>query len=185
MTLRSLPLPAATLCFPLAQASRFAGELLAADALHILERNQSAVVVVLQSARLVVDDLAQMRQPIRHRDELVDLLLILDHGERHFGMRQDVSHLVGHRVGIDRHRHGAERLPGAHRPIKPRAIAADDGELVAAFEAELGKADREGADLLEHLRPGPALPDAEILVAHRRARATGRGIVDQKLRQRI
>ena len=34
-----------------------------------------------------------------------------------------------------------------------------------------GKADREGADLVEHLRPGPGLPDAEILVPHRRAAA--------------
>ena len=56
-------------------------------------------------------------------------------------MRQHVGHLVGDRVGIDRHRHGAERLAGAHRPIEPRPIAADDGEFVAALEPELGKAD--------------------------------------------
>ena len=139
------------------------------------------MVVILQAARLVVDDLRQLRQPVGDGDDLVDLLLILGDRELHFGMGEHIGHLVGDRVGIDRHRHGAERLAGAERPIEPRPIAADDGELVAARDAELGKPDREGANLLEHLRPGPGPPDAEVLVPHRRPPADGRGIVDQKL----
>ena len=154
-------------------------------ALHVLERDQAAVVVVLQSARLVVDDAGKLRQPLGDRDDLVDLLLVLDDGEHHLGMRQHVGHLVGDGVGIDRHRHGAERLAGADRPIESRPVAADDGELVAALEADFGQADREGANLLEHLLPGPGLPDAEILVAHGRPAADGRGIVNQKLGERV
>jgi hypothetical protein len=107
--------------------------LLAADALHVRESDQPGVIVVFEAARLVVNDLGQVRQPIGHRDDLVDLLLILDHGERHVGVRQHESHLVRHGIGIDRHRNGAERLSGTHRPIEPRAVAADDGELVAAL----------------------------------------------------
>jgi hypothetical protein len=72
-------------------------------------------------------------------------------------VRQYVGHLVGHGVGIDRHRNGAERLTGADRPIEPRAIAADDGELVAALETEFGEPDREGANFLENLLPRPSL----------------------------
>ena len=143
------------------------------------------MVVVLQSARLVINDLAKMRQPIRHRDDLVDLFLVLDDGQRHLGMRQDESHLVGDGIGINRHRHGAERLARAHRPIEPWAVAADDGEFVAALEAARGEPDREGANLLEHLRPCPRLPDTEILVAHGGSAADGGGVVDQKLGQRI
>ena len=122
-----------------------------------------------------------MRQPIGDGDDLVDLLLVLGDRELHFGVREHIGHLVGHRVGIDRNRHGAERLPGADRPVEPRPIAADDGELVAARDAELGEPDRKGANLLEHFRPGPGPPDAEVLVPHRRPRPDGRGIVDQQL----
>ena len=53
------------------------------------------------------------------------------------GMVEHIGHLVGDRVGIDRHRNGAERLRRAHRPIEPRPVGADDGDLVAALEAEL------------------------------------------------
>ena len=100
-------------------------------------------------------------------------------------MRQHIGHLVGDRVGIDRHRYGAERLAGAHRPIEPRPVAADDGEFVAALEPELGKAEREGADLIEHLRPGPRLPNAEIFLAHGGSRPQRRSIVEKKLGKRI
>ena len=167
--------------FPLPQARGVIGELLAAEALHILERDQPGVVVVLEPARLVIDDAGKLRQPFGERDDLVDLLLILDDGELHLGMREHIGHFLGDGVGIDRHRHGAERLAGADRPIESRPIAADDGEMVAALEADLGHADREGANLLEHLLPGPGLPDAEILVADGGPAADGRGIVDQKL----
>ena len=171
--------------FPLRQTIGVIRELLAADRLHVRESNQPAVVVVLEAARLVVNDLLKLWHAIGYGDDFIDLLLILDHPERHFGMRQNVGHFVGDRVGIDRHRHGAERLAGAHRPIEPRAIAADNRELVPAFEPKLGKADREGADLLKHLRPRPRLPDAEILVAHGGTRPQRRSIMDKELGQRI
>ena len=143
------------------------------------------MVVVLQSARLVVNDPAKLRQPVGDGDDLVDLLLVFDDGKHHLGVRQHVGHLVGHGVGIDRHRNGAERLTGADRPIEPRAITADDGELVAALETEFGEPDREGANFLQNLLPRPSLPDAEVLLAHRRPRADRGGIVNEKLRQRV
>ena len=92
-----------------------------------------------------------------------------DHRERDLGMREHVGHLVGDRVGVDRHRHGAEPLRRRHRPIEPRPVVADDRDLVAALEPERREPDREGAHDLVHLGPGPGLPDAEILVAERRS----------------
>ena len=106
-----------------------------------------------------------------HRLDLVDLLLVLDRGEAHVGMRQHESELVGDRVGIDRHRHGAEHLRRHHRPIELRPVGADDGDGLAALDAEPVQADGIGAHDLEHLGPGPGLPDAEILVPHGRPRA--------------
>ena len=114
----------------------------APDPLHVVDPGQAGVVVVAQAARLVVDDVLQRRQPVGDRQDLVDLFLVLDDRERHLGMLEHVGHLVGDRVGIERHRHGAQRLAGAHRPIEPRLVAADDGEVVAPLEAELGQADR-------------------------------------------
>ena len=64
-------------------------------------------------------------------------------------------------------------------------FAADDEGTVADYIPELSKADRKGANLLEHLRPGPSLPDAEILVAHGWTRPQRRSIVQKKLGQRI
>ena len=59
---------------------------------------------------------------------------------RDLGMREHVGHLVGDRVGVDRHRHGAEPLRRRHRPIEPRPVVADDRDLVAAPEPELLRA---------------------------------------------
>ena len=41
-------------------------------------------------------------------------LLGLHRGEAHFGMCQHIGQLIRHRVGIDRHRHDAERLRRHH-----------------------------------------------------------------------
>ena len=146
---------------------------------------QAGVVVVAQPARLVVDHLLELRQPLGHRQDLVDLLLVLDRGEAHLGVRQHVGQLVGHRVGIDRHRDGAEHLRRHHRPVELRPVGADDRDGVAALEAEAVQPDRIGAHLVEHLRPGPGLPDAEILVPIRRAVAEQAGVADQQLGKRV
>ena len=80
-----------------------------------------------------------------------------------------IGKLVGDRVGIDRHRDRAEHLRGHHRPVELRPVGADDGDGVAALEPEAVQArPHRRAPASQHLRPGPGLPDAEILVPHRR-----------------
>ena len=96
--------------------------------------------------------------------DLVDLLLVLDDGELHLGVLEHVGHLVGHRVLIDGDGNAAEALHGGKGRVEARAVVADDGDRVAALEPELAQADGEGADLVAQLRPGPGLPDAEVLV---------------------
>ena len=102
------------------------------------------------------------------RQDLVDLLLVLDGGETHLGMRQHIGQLVGDGVGIDRNRNGAERLRRHHRPIELRPVGADDRDGVAARDAEPVQPDRIGAHDFEHLGPGPGVPDAKVLVADSR-----------------
>ena len=107
----------------------------AADGLHVLEGLEPGVVVVAHAALLVVDDVGEARHAVGDREHLVDLLLVLDDRELRAGMREHEAHLVGDRVLIDRHRNSAERLHRAECPIEAGAIAADDGDLVAANQA--------------------------------------------------
>ena len=164
----SEPLPAAISASSQAPSVGVGRQRLAAVGDDVVHGVQPAVVVVAQAPPLVIDHGLELRQAVGHRQNLVDLLLVLDRGEAHLGMREHVGEFVGHRVGIDRHRHDAERLRRHHRRIELRPVGADDRHGVAALQAEPMQADRIGADLVEQLRPGQRLPDAQILVPHRR-----------------
>ena len=54
-------------------------------------------------------------------EELVDLLLVLDHREARLRVVDDVLHLRLDRVLVERHRDPAERLGGQHGPVELRA----------------------------------------------------------------
>jgi hypothetical protein len=84
-----------------------------------------------------------MRQAIRHRDDLVDLLLIFHDGDLYLCVLEHVGHLLGHRVLVDGHRDCAEALHGGEGGIEAWAIVADDGDRVAALKIEFAQADRE------------------------------------------
>ena len=101
-------------------------------------------------------------------EQLVDLFLVLDHGEADLGMVEDESHLLGDRVLVQRHRHRAQRLGRGHGPIQPRPVVADNGDLVARLQAERGEAAGQRAHFLGDLAPSPGLPDAQILFPGRR-----------------
>src|SRR5215831_4704132 len=100
-------------------------------------------------------------------------------------MIEDVGHLLGDGIGIDRYRNGAQRLRGAHRPVEARPVGADDRGLVAPLETELLQTERKRAHLLEHLRPGPHLPDPEVLVPIGRAARIKASVADQELGERV
>ena len=153
------------------------------SAITVVDGVEAAVIVIAQAARLVIEHPLEPRHALHHRQDLVDLLLILHRGEAHLGMLEHEGQFVGHRVGIDRHRDRAEHLRRHQRPVELRPVGADDGDGVAALEAEPAQAHRIGAHDLQHLAPGPGLPDAEILVPHGRPRAVQLGVADQKLRK--
>ena len=136
-----------------------------------------------QAARLVIDHIGQRRYFAGARPDLVDLLLILHHGEAHAGMVEHIGHLVGDGVRIDRHRNGAERLRRRESPVETRTVGADDRDPVALGEAQRLQPYCEFAHLIELLAPRPALPDAEVLVAHGRAVAQPLGIAQQVFRE--
>ena len=100
-------------------------------------------------------------------------------------MRQHIGEFFGDRVGIDRHRNGAEHLCRHDGHIEPRPIAADDGHGVAAAQAEPGETGGVAARLLIDLAPGPGLPDAEVLVTDGRTLAELPGVAHQQFGKRV
>ena len=157
----------------------------AAEALDALVGVQEVLRVVAQPARVVEDDVLELRAAVPDLQHLVDLLLVLDDGEVDVGVVQHVDHLLGHRVLVERHRDAAQRLRRGHRPVQARAVVADDREVHPALEAERGQPAGERAHLLGDLRPGPGLPDAEVLLARGRVVAAHLRVVQQQAREHI
>jgi hypothetical protein len=116
---------------------------------------------------IVIDDVGDALVALADLQQLVDLLLVFHDRERHPGMLENVAHLLGNRVLVDRHRNGTQRLRCAHREIQPRPVVANDGQPVTALQAKLVKPDGQRTHFIEHIRPCPGLPDAEILLTHR------------------
>ena len=164
---------------------RIVGERAAAIGDHVVDGEKPGMVVIAQPALLVIDQPCEARHALRHGDDFVDLLLVLHRRETRVGMGEDIADLIGDGVGIDRHRHRAEPLRRRERPIELRPVVAENGESVAAFQPEPRQAEGIGTDLALHLGPTPAMPDAAILVAERRARAKPPRVPRQQLRERV
>ena len=147
--------------------------------------DQSVVVVVIESTRLVIDDLVEMRHPVGYRKDLVDLLLILRRDKLHVGMSEDVSKLVSHRIRIDRNRNRAQRLRCHQRPIELRPVGTNDGDRVSWLQSKSLQARSIITHYLGNLSPGPRLPDAKILMPKRRTAAKLRGISQQQFGERV
>ncbi len=141
------------------------------------------LVVMAHPARVVVDDVLQLRGLLADFQQLIDLLLILDRRETDGGVVQHEQHFRRHRVLIQRHRHAAQALRGAHHHVEMRAVVADDGEVVAALEAQRRQAARQRAHPFGDAGPAPGLPNAEILLADGGGGPARSGVVEQQARK--
>ena len=127
----------------------------------------------------------QVRALLAHFEQFVDLLLVLDDGDANVGVEQHEHHFLGHGILVQRHRHATEDLRGAHRPVQPRPVVADDGQAVAALEAEFRQPAGQRGHLVRNLGPGPALPDAHVLLAHGRRVGKRARVVRQQTRKGV
>src|SRR5262249_18353565 len=114
---------------------------------------------------------------------LVDLLLVLGDREADIGVLEDEAQLRRHGILVERHRDASEHLSGHHRPVQPRAVVSHDRETVAAPETLDRQAAGERADFIERLRPGPGLPDPQILLADSRTIGTDFRLVQHQTRE--
>ncbi len=164
------------------------GTLLAEDAsrsFHLRKRFEQLLSVGAHAARVLVDHEPQARQLGAQGQHLVDLLLVLGHHHRHFGVGQHVQKFAGDGILVERHRHAAQRLGGELSPIQARTVVAEHGQLVAALEAVRGKSQREGAHMVLAFSPAVTLPDAAVFLAHAGLLAGARGIAAEQFGERI
>jgi hypothetical protein len=90
-------------------------------------------------------------------------------------------HLVGNGVLVDRNRRRTERLHRRDRPIEARPVIADDRYRIVAAQTQNSETAGERANFGSDLRPGPRLPDTEVLLAHGRPRTAHRRVALQQL----
>ena len=181
MMARSEALPLAT------SASQYPGcrgRELGAQLLDPFEAHEEGVVVVPHALRVVVDDHLDRGQLVLHLEDLVDLLLVLADDHAGLGVVDDVVHLRGDGVLVDGHGRPAQGLGRHHGPVELRAVVADDGDLVAAAEAQAGETQGDALDVVGVLAPRVGLPDPEFLLADGGAAvAPALGLGEQELRQ--
>ena len=144
-----------------------------------------AVVVIAKSPCLVIDDVLQLRQLFLHGQDFVDLLLVLHHRNRDVGMVEHIGQFGRDRVGIERHRNGAQSLRRQDRLIQTRPIVARNRDRVAALDAKFRQAERDCAHLAQQVRPAPGLPDTDILMPQCGTIAPHLRMMHQKLRKCI
>ncbi len=109
-----------------------------AQPLDLGEVEQEVETIVLQTSRVVVDDMLDRRQAagLTEREQLVDLLLILRDDDPNLRVLEHVMDLVHHAVGIETDRHAAERLHRQLRDHPFRPVVPEDREHLAALQAE-------------------------------------------------
>ena len=126
---------------------------LLAELLQLGQAREEGLAVAPHPARVVVDDVLEVRALGFDVQELVHLLLILDHREPDLRVVDDVLRLLLDRILIDRHGHPAQRLAGHDGPVELGAVVADDRGLVASREAERREPERDQPGLGEVLTP--------------------------------
>ena len=117
---------------------------------------------------VVVNHILDLGQLVPHLQDLIHLLLIFGQDHPGVGVIDDVLHFRGDGILINGDRHTSERLRRHQRPVQLGAIVTDDGQLIMALKAKLGKSEREVPNLFQVLRPTVGLPDAILLLPNGR-----------------
>jgi hypothetical protein len=146
---------------------------------HFPQAGQPRFVIVAQPARVVEQDVGQLRALLADFQHLVHLFLVFDHGKADFGVVDGKDAFGGHCVLVQRHRDRAERLCREHGGIQARAVGANDDQMLAALQAQLVQAAGQMAHLVGHLLPSGRLPDAVFLLTH----GSGLGPLGRMLQQ--
>jgi len=152
-----------------------------AQAHQLLLADQPRIGVLTHAARIVVDDVPDAGAALGDLEDLVDLLLVLAHHQLHLGVVDQVLDLLVERILINAEAHRAQRVGGDLALHPFRAVAADDGDHVAAAHAERAHPERHALDRALVVAPGELPPDAEFLFPQRHFVGPALGVVRQQL----
>ncbi len=161
------------------------GRVFVAQRFQLFIRHQHVVGVVAQAARIVEHHAPERGALFADLQHLVDLFLVLDHGDADLGVLQHVDHFLGHGVLVERHRDRAQRLRGHHGHVQARPVLADHGHVHAGLDAQGGQAIGDAPYVLGHFRPRNGLPDPQIFFAYRGPRPAHLGMREQQRRKSI
>src|SRR5256885_1622186 len=85
---------------------------------------------------------------------------------------------------VQRDRYAAQRLHGNEAHVDMGPVVADEGQILAACQAQRRQAAGHVAHGLGGLAPAPGLPDAVFLLAQRRRLGALGGMLEQQVRER-
>ena len=141
---------------------------------EILPGHQSRVVVLTNSARFEVDDLAQRSRCLPLGGEhLVDLLLVLGEMDDGRAVAEKVRDLDGGVGGIQADGDAAHGDGGQVEDDPLGAVLGVDRHSVTGLDAECQQSMADVEHLLPYLLPRVLVPDAEVLLPHRRLSRMG------------
>src|SRR5690606_40516669 len=135
------------------------------------EEDDLFVLEVVQALPVEDDDLLEARHLAAHRQELVELLVILDEQETAVGIVDQISELGGRIRGVDAGRDAAHTLHAEVGVDPLLAVFRQDRDDLAALEAECEQAEADQPGMLVEIGPGGGQPDAELLPAGGEPRA--------------
>jgi hypothetical protein len=127
----------------------------------------------------------QTRQTIANRQELLELVVVLDNGHARLAVLGDVVALVGRQGGVDTGRKASRghATEGGEEPLRP--VEPEDGDTLAGLEAER----HERPAYLEYrglvLTPGRRMPAAIPLCAQGRSLTVHRGALGEDVEDRL
>ena len=135
------------------------------------QRREPRLVIVPEPTIVDVEDRPQLRGVARHRQHLVDLLLILPYQHHRAGMSQQKPQLIdrGVRIGAHHARTDAERGDLQHELLF--AILGDEGDDLATIQASGCKPGRVLPHPPVYLAPGQRPPHTGALATDRGAGA--------------
>ena len=132
---------------------------------ELIKRGGHRVRQVAQAFQVGDDDALQRRAVAAHGQHLVVLLLVFHKQHAHPGVLKDVLHLFWRRGGVDARAQNAHalRTEVGVQPFGP--VFGQDGDRLAALQAQAVQRHADGTGPLKVLRPAGRGPDAFFLVA--------------------
>ncbi len=152
---------------------------------QLAERHHLGIAEPAEPLEVVDEDLHEGRTAVAHREDLVELLLVLGEEEARAAVVDDVLDLARRVRGVDAVGDAADGQRAEVRVEPLRAVVGDDRHHVARPEPQRHQPEPDVPGLEPVLPPGDRPPDPEVLLPHRHLVAALPHHVPEQPRQRV